>query len=206
MNERNLAFLYSPEVEALSYPPDCPFKTQRAGCTRLRLQSFGLLGDENHFEFEPRRASFAELKQFHTAHYLEEMQRAAEGDLTVDGLRMGFGGPDTPVFKDMFECGAWACGAGLTGADLLLHGRADVAFNLLGGFHHAFPDRAAGFCYLNDVALACHETGGRRQTGFVSGRGRAPRRRRAGGVLRPQGRDDDFAARERQDAFPVGRF
>jgi acetoin utilization protein AcuC len=154
MNERNLAFLYSPEIEALSYPPDCPFKTQRAGCTRLRLQSFGLLGDENHFEFAPCRASVAELKQFHTARYLEEMRRAADGDLTVDGLRMGFGGPDTPVFKHMFEFGAWACGAGFVAADLLLQGRADIAFNLLGGFHHAFPERAAGFCYLNDVALA----------------------------------------------------
>ena len=149
------AFLYSPVIEALSYPPDCPFKTQRAGLARLRLKSLGLLGNENRFEFEPRRASVAELEQLHTAHYLEEMQRAAGGDLTVDGLRMGFGGPDTPVFKDMFECGAWACGAGLTGAELLLHGRADVVFNLLGGFHHAFPERAAGFCYLNDVALAC---------------------------------------------------
>ena len=68
---------------------------------------------------------------------------------------MGFGGPDTPVFKDMFDFGSLACGAGLTAAELLLHGRADVAFNLLGGFHHAFPDRAAGFCYLNDVALTC---------------------------------------------------
>jgi acetoin utilization protein AcuC len=155
MNERSVAFLYSPEVEALSYPPDCPFKSQRAGITRLRLQSFGLLGDEKHFEFEPRRASVAELKQFHTAHYLEEMQRAAGGDLTVEGLRMGFGGPDTPVFKDMFECGAWGCGAGLAGAELLLRGRADVVFNLLGGFHHAFPERAAGFCYLNDTVLAC---------------------------------------------------
>jgi len=157
MNERNLAFLYSPEAEALSYPPDCPFKTQRAGCTRLRLKSLGLLGDEKHFESAPRRASVAELKQFHTAHYLEEIQRAAKGDLTVEGLRMGFGEPDTPVFKNMFECGAWACGAGFTAADLLLQGRADIAFNLLGGFHHAFPDRAAGFCYLNDVALACQK-------------------------------------------------
>jgi acetoin utilization protein AcuC len=155
MNEHRLAFIYSPEAEALSYPPDCPFKTQRAGCTRLRLKSFGLLGSENRFEFQPRRASLAELMEFHTAHYLEEMQRAAAGDLTVDGLHMGFGGPDTPVFKDMFDYGAWACGASLAGAELLLQRRADVAFNLLGGFHHAFPERAAGFCYLNDVALAC---------------------------------------------------
>ena len=161
MNDRRMAFVYSPEIEALSYPPDCPFKTQRAGITRQRLKSFGLLNDgvgnpdSGHFEFEPQRATIAELKQFHTAHYLEEIQRAASGDLTVDGLRMGFGGPDTPVFKDMFEYGAWACGAGLAAADLLLHNRADIAFNLVGGFHHAFPERAGGFCYLNDVALAC---------------------------------------------------
>jgi hypothetical protein len=109
MNERNLAFLYSPEAEALSYPPDCPFKTQRAGCTRLRLKSLGLLGDEKHFESAPRRASISELKQFHTAHYLEEIRRAAEGDLTVEGLRMGFGEPDTPVFKNMFDSPPLIC-------------------------------------------------------------------------------------------------
>ncbi|MBI4507819.1 MAG: histone deacetylase [Chloroflexi bacterium] len=28
------------------------------------------------------------------------------------------------------------------------------AMNLGGGFHHAFPDRAEGFCYVNDVAVA----------------------------------------------------
>jgi len=32
--------------------------------------------------------------------------------------------------------------------------RAGKAMNLGGGFHHAFPDHAEGFCYLNDVAIA----------------------------------------------------
>ena len=155
MSDRKLAFLYSPEVEALSYPPECPFKTQRAGLTRLRLKSFGLLGGEGRIEVAPRKASLAELKWFHSARYLKELQRAVGGDLTVAGLHMGLGGPDTPVFKDMFECGAWACGAGLMAADCLLAGKADIAFNLLGGFHHAMPERAAGFCYLNDMVLAC---------------------------------------------------
>ena len=155
MSDRKLAFLYSPEIEGLSYPPDCPFKTQRAGLTRQRLKSFGLLGTEECIEVAPRKASLDELKRFHTARYLEELQRVAGGDLTVDGFHMGLGGQDTPVFKDMFDCGAWACGAGLAAADLLLEGRADIAFNLLGGFHHAMPERAAGFCFLNDVVLAC---------------------------------------------------
>jgi acetoin utilization protein AcuC len=155
MSDRKLAFLYSPEIEGLRYPLDCPFKTQRAGLTRQRLRSFGLLGTEGRVEVAPRKAATADLERFHTAAYLKELQRAAGGDLTVDGLRMGLGGPDTPVFKDMFQYSAWACGAALTAADLLLARQADVVFNLLGGFHHAMTDRAAGFCYLNDVVLAC---------------------------------------------------
>jgi acetoin utilization protein AcuC len=95
------------------------------------------------------------LQSFHSPAYLEELQRAATGDLTVRGLQMGIGGPDTPVFADLFEYGAWACGAGLASVELLLTRQADVAFNLLGGFHHAMAERASGFCYLNDVVLAC---------------------------------------------------
>jgi acetoin utilization deacetylase AcuC-like enzyme len=29
-----------------------------------------------------------------------------------------------------------------------------IAVNIGGGFHHAFPDHAEGFCYTNDVAIA----------------------------------------------------
>ena len=160
MKNRTLAFLYSPEIERLSYPPDCPFKSQRAGLTRERIKSFGLLGGDNRIEIEPRPASLSQLQRFHSARYLEEMQRTAGGDLTVAGLNMGFGGADTPVFKNMFEWGAWACGAGLLAADLLLQYKVDIAFNLMGGFHHAMPERAAGFCYLNDVVLTCLKLAG----------------------------------------------
>lgn len=30
----------------------------------------------------------------------------------------------------------------------------DIGFHLGGGFHHAFPDHAEGFCYINDIAFA----------------------------------------------------
>jgi acetoin utilization protein AcuC len=154
MSNRTLAFIYSPEIEGLGYPPDCPFKTERAGLTRQRLLSLGLLGGEGRLELPARKASCSELVAFHSPAYLEELQRAAAGDLTVEGMQMGIGGPDTPVFVGLFDYGAWACGAGMSAVDLLLEQRADIAFNLLGGFHHATADRAAGFCYLNDVVLA----------------------------------------------------
>jgi acetoin utilization protein AcuC len=155
MSDRKLAFLFSPEADQLRYPPDCPFKTERAGLTRSRLVSLGLLGGSGTFELVPERALLEQLGRFHTSQYLEELQRANEGDLTLDGLRMGLGGPDTPVFKGVLDYGAWACGAALRAVDALLAGEANVAFNLWGGFHHAMQARAAGFCYLNDVVLAC---------------------------------------------------
>ena len=34
------------------------------------------------------------------------------------------------------------------------------AVNLAGGFHHAFPDHAEGFCYINDMAVAVRKLQG----------------------------------------------
>lgn len=156
MIDRKLAFVYSPEIEGMSYPPDCPFKTQRATLTRSKIVSFGMMGGPGREEIPGRRATLAELSWIHLPDYLAELQRAAAGDLTVEGFSMGLGWQETPVFKDMFEYGAWACGSGLVAAELLLAARADIAFNLHGGMHHAGVTHASGFCFLNDVALACH--------------------------------------------------
>jgi acetoin utilization protein AcuC len=56
----------------------------------------------------------------------------------------------------MYRYPALACGASLKGVELLLSGEVELAFNPSGGFHHAGPELAAGFCYMNDVALACY--------------------------------------------------
>jgi acetoin utilization protein AcuC len=55
----------------------------------------------------------------------------------------------------MYDYAALASGATLTAAELIATGRAGVAFNPSGGYHHAHAARAAGFCYLNDVVLGC---------------------------------------------------
>lgn len=155
MSVPRLVFLHTPEIEAFPYPADCPFKTERAPLARRRLISLGLLGGPGQEEAPFRKATDAELCRIHTPDYLDELRRAAAGDLTVDALHLGIGGADTPVFASMFDYGAWACGAGLTGCEMILQDQADIVFNLYGGLHHAKADRAGGFCYLNDVALAC---------------------------------------------------
>jgi acetoin utilization protein AcuC len=40
----------------------------------------------------------------------------------------------------------------------LIDGRALIAFNPLGGLHHAMPGQAEGFCYINDIAVTMKDT------------------------------------------------
>jgi acetoin utilization deacetylase AcuC-like enzyme len=47
----------------------------------------------------------------------------------------------------------WGAGGSIVAARLALE-RGGPAMNVGGGLHHAFPDHADGFCYINDVALA----------------------------------------------------
>ena len=155
MSNRRLAFIHSADIEAFTYPPDCPFRPERAGRVHERLTALGLLNGLDRREVAPKPATRAELELFHTPQYIDELQRAAAGDLTVAGFNMGLGGPDTPVFRDAYEYGRWGCGATLIGAQLILSGDADIVFNPSGGFHHAMSDKASGFCYLNDIVLGC---------------------------------------------------
>ena len=148
-------FIHSSELDDYGYPADCPFVTKRAALTREALSSMGLLTGPDRAERAAKPATRDELEMFHTPRYLDTLQQAEKGHLGADGLYMGLGTPDCPVFKGLNDYAALACGATLTGARLLLAGETRVAFNPSGGYHHAFPERAAGFCYINDIAIAC---------------------------------------------------
>ena len=143
------------ELEEYEYPATCPFDVSRAGRVRQLLSLTGLLDAENVRELGAEPADRMALKEFHGARYLHALKSAADGDFKPEAFHMGIGSGDCPVFKDMYAYSAHACGATLKGVELLLSGDADVAFNPSGGLHHAGPERASGFCYLNDVALAC---------------------------------------------------
>ena len=154
MSKTRAAFLHSPELERHVYPEDCPFDTRRAGLVRKTIFNMGLLGGPDRREVQPERADEPDLLKYHTADYLEAIKRAEAGELTPEAFAMGLGNPDNPIFKGLWEHTTWAVGASLTGATMILNGEADVAFNPSGGFHHAAAERASGFCYINDVALA----------------------------------------------------
>jgi acetoin utilization protein AcuC len=148
-------FVHSDELKQYPYPSGFPFNVSRAGKTFQVLKSMGLLSGPGIRVVEPVAAERIVLKKFHTDRYLYILKNASDGRFNSDVLSMGIDTPDCPIFSGMYEAAALACGGTLKGVDLILSGQADVVFNPSGGLHHAGPERAAGFCYLNDVALAC---------------------------------------------------
>lgn len=152
---REAVFIYSPELEKYPYPPEHPFNTTRVKKVRDIVSSMGLLSGAGRREVAAEPAARIVLKKFHSARYLHALKTASDGHGDVEAMRMGIGTSDCPVFKGMYEYSALACGATLTGAKMILEGKADAAFNPSGGLHHAGPERASGFCYINDVALGC---------------------------------------------------
>lgn len=148
-------FIHSPELEKYPYPPDHPFNTARAAKARKILNSMGLLSGNGRKEVAPVAATRTQLKKFHSARYLHALKAASQGRWDADALNMGLGTSDCPVFEGLYDYAVLAAGGTLVAAELILSGDADAAFNPSGGFHHAHPERASGFCYINDVALAC---------------------------------------------------
>jgi acetoin utilization protein AcuC len=152
---RKSVFIYSSELQKYHYPPEHPFNVDRAARVRKVLNSMGLLSGDGRSEVPPRAADRITLKKFHSARYLHALKSASKGKWDAEALDMGIGSGDCPVFDGLYDFAVLACGATLTGVKMILSNSADVAFNPSGGFHHAGPEKAAGFCYINDVALAC---------------------------------------------------
>src|SRR3989442_1746863 len=117
----------------------------------------------------PRRAGYDELARVHTPELLDSLGRAE----TLAQI-FGIDPSDVPV-DEMMNTVRLVCGAVIDAAREMVSqanprrvGRR--ALNLLGGFHHARPDVAGGFCPVNDVAvaIAAGRAGGFRGRGLVA--------------------------------------
>ncbi|WP_325050020.1 acetoin utilization protein AcuC [Cohnella faecalis] len=84
---------------------------------------------------------------------LSEEHPDPEAVRKADAFGLGADG-DTPFFPGMHAATRSIVAGSLAAADAVMSGSADHALHLAGGLHHAFPDRAAGFCIYNDAAAA----------------------------------------------------
>jgi len=108
--------------------------------------------DEARYRTSPR-AKPAALLGFHTPDYVQALVAAEAAQEVSDAVRLrhGLGDMSNPVFPEMYRRPATAVGGGLLAAELVAQG--GVVYNPGGGTHHGLPDRAAGFCYLNEPVL-----------------------------------------------------
>ncbi|SDY89700.1 acetoin utilization protein AcuC [Jannaschia faecimaris] len=99
------------------------------------------------------RAKPAALTVWHTPEYLAALQSAETTGAVDSGTRdrHGLGTNSNPVFAEMYRRPATGAGASLLAGELLRDG--GRVHNPGGGTHHGMPDRANGFCYLNDAVL-----------------------------------------------------
>jgi acetoin utilization protein AcuC len=100
------------------------------------------------------RAKPAALTAWHDAGYIAALEAAEAAQRVSDTVRdrYGLGTTANPIYPEMFRRPATAAGASILAGEML---RAPgVVFSPAGGTHHGMPDRANGFCYLNDPALA----------------------------------------------------
>lgn len=135
-----------------SYGAAHPLRVPRVSTVMDLCRALGWLPEPMYLSSP--RAKPAALTQWHTPDYIgalikaEELQQVSEQEKN----RFQLGTHSNPIFAEMFRRPATSAGGSILAGELLARpGRVYVPG---GGTHHGMPDRANGFCYLNDVVLA----------------------------------------------------
>src|SRR5450432_1982188 len=93
----------------------------------------------------PEPASDQDILLVHTPQYVQKLKTGTLSPREVQEMEI----PYSPELVRAF----WlAAGGSILAAEHALADR--VAFNIGGGFHHAFPNHGEGFCMIHDVAVA----------------------------------------------------
>ena len=151
------SFVNSERLGGFRFSEEHPFKPERVGLVYRMCEERGLLSDAGIRVERVEREIPGVLERFHTAEYIAALKKADTGaDVDIEMLHHGIGSAENPVFKGVYGFSALAATASIAAARCVMDG-VPTAFNPCGGFHHAHPDRASGFCYVNDVVIAIEE-------------------------------------------------
>ena len=95
----------------------------------------------------PKKVSYEDMARVHDEDYLKKIK---DPSVAAQLLRITDVDPWDSYILDFFRTVA---GGTIFAMEYVIKHNG-IAFNLGGGFHHAQRDRAAGFCLINDVAIA----------------------------------------------------
>ena len=151
-----VGFVYGEDFANYNFGEGHPLTPLRIELTYSLMKAYGMLENPNIKLLSPRNATEAEVLRIHQASYLNKLKSL--NDITEPSYdylpEFGLGPGDNPIFPGMYDAAMAVCGASLTAADYVLKEGNTRAFNIMGGLHHALPDRASGFCLVNDTAVA----------------------------------------------------
>jgi len=135
-----------------AFGPNHPLNIVRHAAVVDVLTMLGWLDDDNFRVSD--KATLNQLFDFHDRSYIRALQYAnATGQVAAEAReRYQIGTFENPMFPGLFERAATTVGGSILAAQLAVDGH--VAFHPSGGTHHGRPDRASGFCYLNDPVFA----------------------------------------------------
>jgi len=140
------------------FGPDHPFKPERVTKTYDLCTRYGVMNHPWMTVLDPEPIDVALLNLFHEPDYLLLLKEASQGKVSIEMLERGLGTEDTPIIGGIWEWSLRASGGTHAAMRHIINDDALVAFNPLGGFHHAMPGNAEGFCYINDVVIAIMDT------------------------------------------------
>lgn len=124
-------------------PPKHRFPMEKYDLLPRQLLHEGTIEEENLFQ--PRQLTSEEILAVHDDNYWHRLKNQ---QLTRQEERAsGF-----PLSKSLVEREVTINGGTIQAAEFALE--YGVAMNVAGGTHHAYRDKAEGFCLLNDIAIA----------------------------------------------------
>ena len=153
-NSANCAFLGSDIFRQSFYGHQHPLNIARVWPVIDLLRYENALLDV-HYHDVPI-ASRDELSRYHDTGYVDALYQAQIEQALPETLRdkYNIGKGANPIFKEVYDRPATAAKASMMGAKMLVEGTADYVFNPSGGTHHGQKDKAFGFCFVNDPAIA----------------------------------------------------
>ena len=143
LGEARFSFVYHPAYEYVV--PGVQFDPLRGQRVLAFLYDEGLISASDLTR--PLPASLEHISRIHSSEYLESFD-LPETMEAVLGYRT-----DEDRWQEFVDVQRLAAG-GTTAATRNALRNGGTAVNLIGGFHHALPDRGLGFCLLNDAAIA----------------------------------------------------
>ena len=182
-NRSRSRLVFDHDELAYDFGPEHPMKPRRLVALIDLLQTSGLWEPGySDTQLPIRAATVEELSLVHTEEYIAEVQRlgtlaedaALLNELDIVTLQTslrelaeqyGFGEGDTPAIPGMHDVSALIAGGTLVALSAVMglpkggtfeleNDRPLHVFHPAGGLHHAWAERASGFCVYNDVSVA----------------------------------------------------